>query len=141
MISTLKSLFDWYIHISLILFFCLSLYSGSAVSQSINEYDELKKSIETSDSKKEFTEAKDNKNELQFTFSTLFLFYKNFFSSQDNSRCNFTPSCSEYALQSIKKFGLAKGGLNALDRLSRCNGLAPEEYEVDVNQNLLIDKP
>jgi uncharacterized protein len=116
-------------------------FSKSMCGQSISEFDELKKSTQIVDSKKHYSEAKNNQNELEFTFSALFLFYKNFVSSQDNSHCNFTPSCSEYALQSIKKFGLLKGGLNALDRLSRCNGLAPEQYEVDEQQHLLIDKP
>ena len=125
-------------------FFIVIVFCGFSkimLSQTINDFEELKKSTTIKSQKKTFNEAMNNKNELQFTFSGLFLFYKTFVSSQDNSRCNFTPSCSEYALQSIKKFGLFKGSLNALDRLSRCNGLAPEQYEVDEHQHLLIDKP
>lgn len=126
----------------ILLFFLISIVSIRATfSQSLEEVNELKKSITNTEVHKDYVEAKNNKNELQFTFSFLFLFYKSFFSSQDNSRCNFTPSCSEYALQSIKKYGLIKGGLNAMDRLSRCNGLAPEQYEVDEHQHLLVDTP
>ena len=119
---------------------CL-LLSASLRAQQIDELGLLQKAYSEPTKKKVFAEAKNNQNELQFTFSVLFLFYKTFVSSQDNSRCNFTPSCSEYALQSIKKFGLIKGSLNAMDRLSRCNGLAPEQYEVDEHLHLLIDKP
>lgn len=119
---------------------CL-LLSVRSQAQQIDELGMLQKAYSEPTKKKVFAEAKNNQNELQFTFSMLFLFYKTFVSSQDNSRCNFTPSCSEYALQSIKKFGLIKGSLNAMDRLSRCNGLAPEQYEVDEHLHLLIDKP
>ena len=126
---------------SLIFTLFILLFNSEIHSQTIGEFEQLKKSVKINESKKSYSEARDNENELQLTFSMLFLFYKSFISSQDNSKCNFTPSCSEYALQCIKKFGLIKGSLNALDRLSRCNGLAPEQYEVDEKQHLLIDKP
>jgi len=117
----------------------LSMFCKVAICQNINEIDELRTFSAIENNRKIYTEASNNKNEIQFVFSSLFLFYKSFISSQDNSRCNFTPSCSEYALQSIKKFGFFKGSLNALDRLSRCNGLAPEQYEIDPHTHLLID--
>ena len=124
-----------------LLLFVLVAFANSLYSQSLQEFNELKKTAEIDNSKKTYSEATNNQNELQITFSALFLFYKTFVSSQDNSHCNFSPSCSEYALQSIKKFGVLKGSMNALDRLSRCNGLAPEQYEMDEHQHLLIDKP
>lgn len=34
--------------------------------------------------------------------------------------CRFTPSCSEYAAQAIRKHGPWKGGWLAAKRLSRC---------------------
>jgi putative component of membrane protein insertase Oxa1/YidC/SpoIIIJ protein YidD len=117
------------------------LFFHHAKAQQIDELGLLQQSFSNEKKAKVYTEARNNKNELQFTFSMMFLFYKSFISSQDNSRCNFTPSCSEYALQSIKKFGLIKGSLNAMDRLSRCNGMAPEQYEIDEHLHLLIDKP
>lgn len=57
-----------------------------------------------------------------------FLFYKTFISSQDRPSCIFTPSCSEYAMQSIEKKGLFLGWLSAFDRLSRCHGLVNHEH-------------
>lgn len=34
--------------------------------------------------------------------------------------CRFTPSCSTYALQAVKEFGLIKGNYIAFKRLCRC---------------------
>ena len=53
-----------------------------------------------------------NTNEVQFVFSGLFLFYKSFISSQDAQSCSFTPSCSVYALEAVKKQGVLKGMIN-----------------------------
>jgi len=83
--------------------------------------------------------VKQNTNELQFVMSGLFLFYKEFISSQDSQSCSFTPSCSEYALQAVKQQGIFKGMLNGFDRLSRCNSLSPEKYEIDPETRLLKD--
>jgi len=80
-----------------------------------------------------------NTNEVQFLFSGLFLFYKSFISSQDAQSCSFTPSCSVYALEAVKKQGVFKGMMNGFDRLSRCNSLSPEKYEIDPETKLLID--
>lgn len=91
--------------------------------------------------KKEYAEAKNNKNEIQVVFSGLFLFYKTFFSSQDLTVCTFTPSCSEYGILAVKKFGMIKGGVMTMDRLTRCNGLSPHNYEFDKTMMLLKDDP
>ncbi|HVN71943.1 MAG TPA: membrane protein insertion efficiency factor YidD [Desulfomonilia bacterium] len=35
--------------------------------------------------------------------------------------CRFYPSCSEYAVQAIEKYGTAQGLLKAILRVLRCN--------------------
>ena len=35
--------------------------------------------------------------------------------------CRFTPTCSQYALEAIGKYGALKGGLLALRRILRCH--------------------
>jgi len=35
--------------------------------------------------------------------------------------CRFIPTCSQYALEAVEKYGAVKGGYLALRRLLRCN--------------------
>jgi uncharacterized protein len=68
-----------------------------------------------------------------------FYIYKNFISSQDHMSCVFAPSCSEYAVHAIQKQGIIPGLMNTFDRLTRCNGLRPQDYKVDPRLQRLID--
>jgi uncharacterized protein len=36
-------------------------------------------------------------------------------------KCRFTPSCSVYAVDALKKYGLLKGGFMAFRRVSSCH--------------------
>lgn len=35
--------------------------------------------------------------------------------------CRFKPTCSEYAIKAVGKYGVIKGGAKALWRVMRCN--------------------
>jgi putative membrane protein insertion efficiency factor len=35
--------------------------------------------------------------------------------------CRFTPTCSAYAIEAIRRYGALRGSLMALRRLSRCH--------------------
>jgi putative membrane protein insertion efficiency factor len=37
------------------------------------------------------------------------------------ARCRFHPSCSEYALESVKRHGALRGSGRAIARLARCH--------------------
>jgi putative component of membrane protein insertase Oxa1/YidC/SpoIIIJ protein YidD len=69
----------------------------------------------------------------------LFVFYKVCISSQDFNSCVFTPSCSEYAVQSINKQGFVRGIFDSVDRLTRCHGFRSSDYTIDPEINRLID--
>jgi len=78
-------------------------------------------------------------NEVQQVASFFFLFYKEYVSSQDMNSCVFTPSCSVYAMESVKKLGFIEGILNTFDRLTRCHGLGLSYYPVDPHTHKAYD--
>lgn len=43
--------------------------------------------------------------------------------------CRFTPSCSDYAIAAIDKYGLVRGGLLAWSRFRRCRPSEPGGYD------------
>jgi putative component of membrane protein insertase Oxa1/YidC/SpoIIIJ protein YidD len=79
-------------------------------------------------------------SELDLITGRMFMFYKKYISSQDHGSCSFIPSCSEYAIIAIRKQGLFIGSINALDRISRCNGKNNRHYFTDAGTGLLIDE-
>jgi len=43
--------------------------------------------------------------------------------------CRFYPTCSEYGIQAIEKYGVIKGGLKAFWRIIRCNPFNKGGYD------------
>jgi len=43
--------------------------------------------------------------------------------------CRFIPTCSEYALEAVTKYGACKGGFLALRRLLKCHPFHPGGYD------------
>ncbi len=83
---------------------------------------------------------KEAKNEISIVFSTGFLFYKTFISSQDKPSCVFSPSCSEFAVEAFQQKGLTMGWLMTFDRLSRCHGFVNHtHYHYDIDKKLFDD--
>lgn len=44
-------------------------------------------------------------------------------------RCRFVPTCSEYALEAIEKYGAAKGGFLAVKRILKCHPFHKGGYD------------
>lgn len=66
-------------------------------------------------------------------FSFLFLgivrFYQYFISPMFPPRCRYTPTCSAYMVESIKKHGAFKGGWKGLKRIGRCHPWGGSGYD------------
>ena len=54
-------------------------------------------------------------------FLALIRFYQRHISPGLPPRCRFIPTCSQYAVEAIEKYGALKGGWLALRRLLRCH--------------------
>ncbi len=57
------------------------------------------------------------------------LFYQTAMSPLFPPRCRYIPTCSEYALQAVEKYGPLRGGFLALRRLLRCNPFHKGGYD------------
>ena len=54
-------------------------------------------------------------------------FYQRKISPLFPPRCRYYPTCSQYAVTAIERFGIIRGGLLAVWRLLRCNPLFRED--------------
>ena len=60
-----------------------------------------------------------------FVISTI-RFYQRHISpvlEEEGVGCRFEPSCSEYTIEAIEKYGVREGGFKGLCRILRCNPL------------------
>ena len=51
-------------------------------------------------------------------------------------RCRYYPSCSEYAVQAVRRFGVLRGLVLAAWRLLRCNPWSPGGVDFPEDQAL-----
>jgi putative membrane protein insertion efficiency factor len=56
-------------------------------------------------------------------------FYQKFISPLFPPSCRFYPTCSSYAIEAIKRYGLLRGGLLALKRVAKCHPFHPGGYD------------
>jgi len=66
-------------------------------------------------------------------FSMLFIglvrFYQFAISPHTPSSCRYTPTCSQFAIEAIRKHGPFKGGWLALRRILRCHPWGSHGYD------------
>jgi len=56
-------------------------------------------------------------------------FYQLAFSPLVGPACRFHPSCSQYALEAVSRFGVLRGGWLSVRRLARCHPFHPGGYD------------
>ena len=59
----------------------------------------------------------------------LILFYQRCISPLTPPSCRFTPTCSQYALEALRKHGLIKGSWLAFKRIIRCHPWGGSGYD------------
>jgi putative membrane protein insertion efficiency factor len=66
---------------------------------------------------------------IQKLILSLIIFYQRFVSPLTAPACRFYPSCSEYALQAIKRYGPWRGLWLSLRRILKCHPFHPGGYD------------
>lgn len=56
-------------------------------------------------------------------------FYQVFISPLKPPSCRFIPTCSEYAILAIEKYGVIRGGYKAIKRILRCHPFNSGGYD------------
>lgn len=62
-------------------------------------------------------------------FLGLIKFYRKFISPLKPPCCRFYPTCSEYAMIAVEKYGAIKGGWLAIKRICRCHPFNDGGYD------------
>lgn len=64
-----------------------------------------------------------------FPFVMLVHFYQIFISPLKPPTCRYSPTCSQYTLEALKKHGLLKGGKLAIKRIMSCHPFGGSGYD------------
>ena len=68
-----------------------------------------------------------------YMMKTFFIFliklYQKYLSPLKSTKCPYIPTCSQYGLEAIQKYGVLKGGLLAAWRILRCNPFSKGGYD------------
>jgi putative membrane protein insertion efficiency factor len=57
------------------------------------------------------------------------MFHRRFLSRFTPPTCRFTPTCSRYALDAVRRYGVIRGGWLGIWRVMRCNPFHPGGYD------------
>ncbi len=56
-------------------------------------------------------------------------FYRHCISPFTPSTCRYLPTCSQYMVEAVKKYGVVKGGWMGIKRILRCNPFGGSGYD------------
>ena len=66
---------------------------------------------------------------MKYIMIRMIRFYQKYLSPLKSTKCPYFPTCSQYGLEAIQKYGAVKGGLLALWRILRCNPSSKGGYD------------
>ena len=66
---------------------------------------------------------------LAFPFILLIKIYQIFISPILGRNCIYSPTCSQYGIIALKKYGIFKGSILTAKRIARCNSLFKGGYD------------
>ena len=66
---------------------------------------------------------------MKYVLIALVRFYQYAISPMLGRRCRYFPTCSEYTVDAIQKFGAVKGGWLGAKRICRCHPWHPGGYD------------
>jgi putative membrane protein insertion efficiency factor len=66
---------------------------------------------------------------MKYLFIALIRFYQYVIGPYFASSCRFTPSCSHYGIEAIRKHGAFKGGWLTIRRIARCHPWGGHGYD------------
>ncbi len=69
------------------------------------------------------------RNPLQFVVLALLRGYKWAISPMLPAACRYVPTCSEYAMEAVERFGVLRGGWMAMKRVLRCHPFVRGGYD------------
>jgi len=55
--------------------------------------------------------------------------YKKYLSPLLPDSCRFYPTCSEYAIEALRKYGVLRGSIKSIYRILRCNPFNKGGYD------------
>lgn len=64
-----------------------------------------------------------------FIFLMLIKIYQHLISPLTGASCRFTPTCSQYGVEAIRKYGPFKGGWLTLKRIGKCHPWGKHGYD------------
>ncbi|MDR2848067.1 MAG: membrane protein insertion efficiency factor YidD [Bacteroidales bacterium] len=66
---------------------------------------------------------------IKYLLVMLVKFYQYCISPLTPASCRYTPTCSQYAIEALQKYGALKGGWLALKRILRCHPWGGHGYD------------